>query len=110
AHDANRVRELLLRRKDGKDRALGERAVADLTPARTAHHAHFTDGERREVVVMHVALRVDGRERVDDLLVPARPERRDRHNLWLTAGEDGRAMRPRQNSDLDRQLADVLGA
>ena len=59
ADDAAGVRELLLRRQDREDRALGERSVADLAAARAAHHAHLADGERREVVVVHVALGVD---------------------------------------------------
>src|SRR5439155_696942 len=43
AHDADRVRELLFRWKDGRDRSLRERAVADLAPACAAHHAHLAD-------------------------------------------------------------------
>ena len=60
--------------------------------------------------MVHVALGVDRRERVDDLLVTAWTERRDREHLGLPAGEHGRAMRARKSPDLDRQLADVLGA
>src|SRR5712692_3411782 len=77
ADDADRVRELVLRRKDRQQRALDERAVTDLTTTGATHHAHFTDRIRREVVVMHEALGVDRRERVDDLLVTGRPECRD---------------------------------
>ena len=60
--------------------------------------------------MVHVALGVDRRERVDDLLIAAWAERRDREDLGLSAGEHGRAVRARENPDLDGQLADVLGA
>src|SRR5207253_9966655 len=57
---------------------------------------------------MHVALGVDGRERVDDLLVAARAERGHREHLGLPAREHRRAMRTRQDADLDGKWTDVL--
>src|SRR5205823_548411 len=84
--------------------------LADLASTGPAHHADLADRVRREVVVMHVALGVDGRERVDDLLVAARAERRDREDLRLPPREDGGTVRARQDPDLDRELADVRGA
>src|SRR5438093_621359 len=108
AHDADRVRELLLRWKDGRDRSLRERAVADLAPARAAHHAHLADRIRGEVVVVHVALGVDGRERVDDLLVAGRTERGDGQHLCLSTREEPGAMRAWQDAHFDRQGADGL--
>src|SRR3989442_15984939 len=59
---------------------------------------------------MHVALRLDRRESVDDLLVAGGPERHDREDLRLAALEQGRAMRPRKHADLDGELTDVLEA
>ncbi len=54
-------------RQHALQRALGQVAVADLAAAGAAHRAHFTRGERREVVVQHERLRglagfVDGVE------------------------------------------------
>ena len=69
AHDPDRVWELLLRRDDRPDGTLDERTVTDLAPSGATHHSHLADRVRREVVVMHEALRVDRREGVDDLLV-----------------------------------------
>ena len=56
---------------------------------------------------MHETLGVDGRQRVDDLLVAGRPERRDREHLRLPAGEETGAVRPRQHADLDRDRPDA---
>src|SRR5439155_1102810 len=108
AHDADRVRELLLRWKDGRDRSLRERAVADLAPARAAHHAHLADRIRGEVVVVHVALGVDGRERVDDLLITGRTECGDGQHLRLSTREEPGAMRAWQDAHFDREGADGL--
>ena len=67
-HDAERVRELVLRRDHRQERTLGERTVADLAALRSAHEAGLPGRERREVVVVHVALGLLGIDRVDHLL------------------------------------------
>ena len=56
---------------------------------------------------MHETLRVDRRERVDDLLVYGRPEGHDREHLRLTSLEKGRAVRTREDAHLDRERADL---
>ena len=59
--DAQRVREVLLARQHGDQRALGEHAVADLAALGHAHAAGLTGRVRREVVVVHVAAPLVGR-------------------------------------------------
>src|SRR5206468_4888499 len=109
ADNADRVGELVLRRKHRQQRALNERTVTDLATSGATHHAHLADRVRREVVVMHEPLGVDGRKRVDDLLVTGGSERRDGEHLRLAAGEETGAVRARENADLDRDRPDRLG-
>ena len=96
--DADRVREVLERRQHALQRALGQVAVADLAARRAAHRAHFTRGERREVVVQHERLRRLRRlvDRVEALDVVRRAERRGDERLRLAAREERRAVRARQ--------------
>ena len=76
--DAQRVRPLELRRQHRHERPLGERAVTDLAALRRTDPAGLAGGERREVVVVHVALAVVERDRVEHLLHARHAERRDR--------------------------------
>src|ERR1700756_4772006 len=48
-------------------------------------------------------------ERVDDLLILPGPERRHAQGLRLAAGEERRAMRARQDADLDRDRPHGFG-
>ncbi len=66
--------ELVVRRDQALDRALGERAVADFAAAWATHRLGFTGAEGREVVVEHEALPRLTRERVDLLLVGGRAQ------------------------------------
>src|SRR5204862_1239234 len=54
--DPDGVGELFLAGNQRRKRALGERAMANLTPTRPAQEGHLADRERREVVVEHEAL------------------------------------------------------
>ena len=88
-HDADRVREVLLRRDHRDERPLGERAVADVAALRAAHEAGLPDRERREVVVVEVAL---GRS-------PARACRAASPRAWCRARRrDSACVWPRVNS------------
>ena len=91
----------------GDERALGERAVADLAPARAAQELRLAGAERREVVVQHELLAVLADQRVDLLLVGRRAERGDHERLRLAAREQRRAVRARQHADLAGDRADV---
>ena len=104
---ADRVRELLAGRQHRHQRALGERAVADLAALRRADAAGLTGGVRREVVVVHVALAGLRAERVDLLLHPEHVQRGDAQDLGLAALEQRRAVHPRDHLDLGGQRADV---
>ena len=97
-HHADRIAELLLRRQQADQRALGEAAVADLAALRRTHAAGLAGGVRRHVVVEHEALAVLARERVDDLLVAAGAERHGDQRLGFAAGEQGRAVGARQHA------------
>src|SRR4051812_7317498 len=110
-HDADRVRELLLVRDHRDQRALGERAVADVAALRAAHEAGLADRERREVVVVEVALGGLEPEVVQAHLLARGAERDDAERLRLATREQRRAVRARQRLDVDRDLADLtLGA
>src|SRR5213592_1369505 len=98
--DADGVGELLLAREDRRERALGERPVADLAPPGAAQELDLARAEGREVVVQHELLVRLADERIDLLLVGGGTERRDHERLRLAAREEGRAVRARQDLDL----------
>ena len=104
-HDADHVRELVDAREDRQQRALGERAVADLAPAGAAHELRLADRVGRHVVVVHVALLGLRGDRVHALHVARRAERRDRERLRLAALEEPGAVGARQDADLDADRA-----
>ena len=89
--DADGVGEVVFRRQHRRERALGQRAVADLAAAGAAQELHFADREGREVVVEHEALLGLAVDRLDLLLVVGRAERRDHERLRLAAGEERRS-------------------
>ena len=87
---------VVLGRDDRQQGALGERTVADVATLRAAHEAGLAGGERREVVVVHVALALGHVDRVDALPLGEHAQRQDREHLRLTAGEQARAVAARQ--------------
>src|SRR5581483_1887180 len=96
---ADRVAELLLRRQETHERALGEAAVADLAALGWPHAAGFAGRIRRHVVVEHEALAVFAGERVDDLLVAAGAKGYRDQSLSLAARKKRGAVRARQHAD-----------
>ena len=106
--DADGVGEVGFRRHHRRERALGERAVADFTPAGAAHRLHFADREGREVVVEHEALPRLAIDHFDLLLIVGGAERDGDERLRLTAREERRAVDARQHGVLDRDLADLV--
>ena len=70
-----------------QQRALGERAVADVAAADAAQRPRLADAERREVVVVDVALGLVQADRVDRLLVGLGAQRGHAHDLGLAARE-----------------------
>ena len=75
-----------------------------------AHRAGLADRERREVVVVHVALVRNREDPVDALLVADRAERRSGEDLRLAAGEDAGAVHARHVVHLrpDRRISSGL--
>ena len=82
------------------DTALGQLAVADFAALRRTDKAGLADAERREVVVQHERLFALAFDRVDDLRIAARAQRRDDNRLGLATREQRRTVRTRQNADL----------
>ena len=107
-HDADRVREVLFARHHRRERTLGKRAVADLTPSRAAHAADFADREGREVVVQHEILPGLALEALDLLRVVGRAQGAGDERLRLTAREHRRTMGARQHAGLDPDRTDFV--
>ena len=95
---------------DREHRLLGQGAVPDLPPLGTSHEARFADGERRHVVVVHVPLRVLGREGVEHLFHLEHPESGDVQHLGLATLEQSRSVGPAHQPGLDQQRTDVGGS
>src|SRR5205085_550428 len=89
--------------------ALGEGPVAHLAARGPADRPRLAHRHRREVVVEVVLLpRLHRVEAVDDLLVVGRAERARDERLGLAAGEERRAVRARQDAELDRDRPDLV--
>src|SRR5205823_5484203 len=99
---------VLFQRKHRGKGALGESTMADLTPAGAAHKRHFSNGERRKVVVQHEALLGFAFEGFQPLLVVGGAQCSGDQRLSLAAGEDGGAVRARQDSDFNPDVADLI--
>src|SRR5690606_6580758 len=108
-YDADDVGEHVHVRHHRFDAPAREAAMPDLAPLRRADEARLANAVRREVVVQHERLAALALERVHDLRVAARAERRHDERLRLAAGEERRAVRPRQDTDLDRYRPNCAG-
>ena len=86
-NDAHRVCELFGGRQHSDQRALGEAAVADFAALRRTDAAGLAGCVRRHVVVEHEALAVFTHQRVNDLLVARRAQRRHYDRLRFAARE-----------------------
>src|SRR6266536_1677305 len=109
-HDPQCVGEFGLRRQHGHQGALGEGAVADVAPTRTAHRASLANRVGREVVMVDVALRLVQADAVGALLVGLGAEGRNRQDLGLATGKERRAMHARQDAGLAAHRPDLGGA
>src|SRR5208282_4025691 len=106
--DAHGVRPVIFGRKHGRNGALGERSVADLAASGATHEADFSHGERGKVVVQHEALLGFAFKALETLHVVAGAKRGGNQRLGFTAGEDGAAVRARQNAGFDPDLANLV--
>ncbi len=82
--------------------------MTDLAARGAAQGAGLAGAEGREVVVVHIALLVVGRERVEFLRVARGAERGQGEHLRLAAREEAGAMRARAEAGLAPQRADLL--
>jgi hypothetical protein len=76
--DAQGVREVLFGRDDREERPLSQGTVTDVPALGAAHEARLAGGERREVVVMDVALALGDIDRVDALPLGEHAQREHR--------------------------------
>ncbi len=83
--------------------------MADLAALGAAHEPGFARREGREVVVMHVTLRVLRGECVEHLFHLEHAQGGDVHHLGLATLEEGGAVGPLDDSHLGRQRPDVVG-
>src|SRR6478609_8088462 len=108
ADDADRVRELVVRRDQALHGAFGERAVTHFTTTRTTHRLGFAGAEGREVVVKHEALPRFTGERVDLLLVGRGAQGGGDDGLRLAALEQRRAVHAGQEPHFAADRTDGL--
>ena len=81
--------------------------MADLAALRGTDAADLTRGERGEVVLVHVALGIDGRQVVDLLLHAQHSQGGDTQDLGLATLEQGGAVHAGQDLDLGGQGTDL---
>ena len=106
---AHGVGEFRFRRKQIRERAFGQGAVADFAPARPAQEFHFADRERREIVMQHEAL--EGfffEEKIQPLHVFLCAERGGGKRLRLAARKERRAVNAGQHAHFARDLANLV--
>ena len=108
--DADGVGELVLVGEHRKQSALGQVAMADLAALGAAHAAGLAGAERREVVVVHVALALGGLDGIQTLALVEHAERQDGEHLGLAALEQAGAMNERQVVVLHHDGADLVGS
>src|SRR5439155_16841668 len=100
--------EFTLSGKERLQRATREIAVADLATRGTAQELHFTDRERREVVVEKKSLERFALEVFDLLRFLRRAEGDGDECLCFAAREDGGTVRAREIAELDRDRTDLV--
>src|SRR6266849_10704182 len=79
--------------------------MSNLATSGRSHALHFAGAVGWEVVMMHESLSDFGHEAVDILGFSRATKRDNRENLRLTAGEQSRAMRARQETHFARDWA-----
>ena len=106
--DTDGIRELLNARDHRQQGLLGEGAMADLAAGGGAACSGLAGGERREVVVVDIALRLFRIDGVELLRGGQCVERADGQDLRLASGEQAGAVDARQNADLGVERADLV--
>ena len=84
--------------------------MADVAALGAAHEAGLADRERREVVVVDVALLVLDAEAVDALELARAAQGEDAQGLRLAAREEGAAVHARDHAHLAGDRPDLVGA
>src|SRR5713226_7793578 len=98
--EAHGVGKIRFGRKQVHQRALRESAMADFAAARASKEFHFTDAERREVVVQHEAVElVLLEEQVQALHVFLGAQGQSGEGLGFAAGKEGGTMHARKQAN-----------
>jgi hypothetical protein len=98
--EAHGVGKIRFGGKQVHERALRESPVADLAAARATKEFHFTDAERREVVMQHEAVElVLLEEQVEALHVFLGAESQSGERLGFAAGKEGGTVHAREQAD-----------
>ena len=82
--------------------------MTNLTPPDAAHTPNLTNRERWEVIVHHEAPFLFALVALQPLRVVRRAQRRAHQSLRLTTRKQSRTMHPRQHSNFDRQVANLI--
>lgn len=83
--------------------------MTDLAALRAAHAASLAGAERREVVVVHVALALGGLDGIQTLALVEHTERQDGEHLGLTTLEQAGTVNERQVVVLHHDGTDLVG-
>src|SRR5215213_7808103 len=83
--------------------------MTDVAPAGAPKPAHFSDTERRKVVVMNIAFPVFRPDRIEPLLLRGRSESHDGDDLSLTTSEDRGTVSAGKVASLDPDRANLVG-
>src|SRR5205085_11253312 len=103
------VAEVCFARKQVRERTFGQSAVTDFTPPGTAQEFHFTDAERRKIVVQHEALELVLLEKqIETLHVFFGAKGYRSECLRFTPGEERRAVNARKQTNFAGNLANLI--
>ena len=96
------------RRNDLGERALAKSTVTDFAAAWRTQRTSFPYAERREIIMVHEALRFLWTDAVQNLNVSQRTQRTDAERLRLATSEQAGAMRARQEVNVAVDGTDLI--
>src|SRR5882762_3582615 len=108
-YQAHGVGKIGFGRKQVYERALRQSAVADFAAARAAKEFHFTNAERREVVVQHEAVELVLLEKqVEALHIFLGAESESSERLGFATGKESRTVDAREQADFAGDQANLV--
>src|SRR5579871_743963 len=106
--DAQSIRRLIFSWQHSLNRSRSQSAMTNLTPTNPTHPTHFSNRERREVIVQHEATLLLTLIALQPLSIVSRTQSRTHQRLRLSASEQRRTVNARQNSNLNRDLTNLV--